>query len=452
MTESNGIDDSTKSLDNQRTLGLLNRDFLLLWQGQTISGIGVSLYQIAMLYWLLENTGSATTMGLVAMFSALPGVLLGPFGGAIADRFSRRKLIVFGDLILGITLLSVGITFLLVDGSTDLKVGLMIAAGVIVGIVGSFFRPAVTAAIPNLVPIEKLASANAMNSFSMTGSMALGQAIGGVLFRIVGAPILIFVNVITYLLSALSEVFIRLPQELPVTPPSWRSLARQFNHEVVEGIRYVWTHRGLRNMALAFAVISFITAPLSILMPILLDQHRNLPPDWFGYLMAAMAVGNLFGLALAGSIKIDGSSRAIWILISLYAMATTTFLMGTAEKSYILLIANAVSGFFMGGTTVLFTTLMQATTPDGLRGRVASVMSTVIGGTTPIAMGLSGVLADAVDQDVPFLFQSASVFCFIFVSMLIANRPFREFLSTQLVVNNRGKTGKETGRIRSSNE
>ena len=104
MTESNGIDDSTKSLDNQRTLGLLNRDFLLLWQGQTISGIGVSLYQIAMLYWLLENTGSATTMGLVAMFSALPGVLLGPFGGAIADRFSRRKLIVFGDLILGITL------------------------------------------------------------------------------------------------------------------------------------------------------------------------------------------------------------------------------------------------------------------------------------------------------------------------------------------------------------
>ena len=163
--------------------------------------------------------------------------------------------------------------------------------------------------------------------------------------------------------------------------------------------------------------------------------------------MAAMAVGNLFGLALAGSIKIDGSSRTIWILISLYAMATTTFLMGTAEKSYILLIANAVSGFFMGGTIVLFTTLMQATTPDGLRGRVASVMSTVIGGTTPIAMGLSGVLADAVDQDVPFLFQTASVFCFIFVSMLIANRPFREFLSTELVLNNRGKTGRETGHI-----
>ena len=67
-------------------------------------------------------------------------------------------------------------------------------------------------------------------------------------------------------------------------------------------------------------------------------------------------------------------------------------------------------------------------------------------------MGLSGVLADAVDQDVPFLFQSASVFCFIFVSMLIANRAFRDFLSTQLVVNNRGKTGIETGRIRSSNE
>ena len=432
MSHSNGIENAKNAPEHPHPQSLLNRDFLLLWQGQTISGLGVSLFQIAMLYWLLENTGSATTMGLVAMFAAIPGVILGPFGGAIADRFSRRKLIVFGDLILGITMLLVGVTFLFVDGATDLKVTLLIVAGIIVGIVGSFFRPSVMAAIPNLVPMKRLAAANAMNSFSMTASMALGQAIGGILFRIIGAPVMIFVNGITYMLSSLSEAFIRLPQELPDTPPSWKSLATQFNREVIEGIRYVWTHRGLRNMALAFAVISFITAPLTILLPILLDQHRNLAPDWFGYVMAAMAIGNLLGLAFAGAVKIDGASRALWILLSLYAMAATTYLMGTAEESYVLLIANMISGFFMGGTIVLFTTLMQATTPDALRGRVASVMTTVIGGTTPIAMGLSGVLADAVDQNVPLLFQGAAVLCVIFVSMLISNRPFREFLSSRL--------------------
>ena len=417
---------------------LLNRDFLLLWQGQAVSGIGTSLSQIATIYWLLQATGSATTMGLVSMAGAIPGVLLGPVGGAIADRFSRRRLIVIGDAVLGLSMLLVGVAFFVIDDAVGLKVGCLVAAGVLSGVVNAFFRPAVMAAIPNLVPMRRLNAANALNSFSMMTSMTIGQAIGGVLFRLIGAPVMFLVNGVTYLLSSLSEVFIRMPQKLPEAPPTMRSLARAFGDDIVAGLRYVWGHAGLRNMVLAFAVLNFVTAPLAVLLPILLDVHRGLASDWYGYLMAAMAAGNLVGMALAGAMRIDGPSRFVFGIATLVGVGASTLVLGVATNPVFFLAANAVSGVFNGVMMITFPTLMQATTPDALRGRVMSVMMTVMGGAMPLAMGLAGIAADAVDQNVPLLFIGAAVATAVVAIVMACNRSFREFLSTRIGVSING--------------
>ena len=431
--------DRGRQADGQSEIGrapsrLLNRDFLLLWQGQAVSGVGTSLSQIATIYWLLQATGSATTMGLVSMASALPGVLLGPIGGAIADRFSRRRLIVAGDCVLGLVMLLVGVAFFVIEDAVALKVGCLVAAGILSGIVNAFFRPAVMASIPNLVPMTRLNTANALNSFSMMTSMTVGQAVGGVLFRMLGAPVLFIVNGVTYLLSSLSEAFIRMPQKLPDTPPTLRSLMAAFGGDIVTGLRYVWGRAGLRNMVLAFAALNFVTAPLAVLLPILLDAHRGLAADWYGYLMAAMALGNLAGVALAGAMRIDGTSRFVWGVATLFAMAASTLVLGVAATPLFFLAANAVAGIFNGVMMITFTTLMQSTTPDALRGRVMSVMMTVMGGTVPIAMGLAGIAADAVNQNVPLLFIGASVATAVVALIMACNRSFREFLSMRVGV------------------
>ena len=413
---------------------LLNRDFLLLWQGQSVSGIGTSLSQIATIYWLLETTGSATTMGLVLMAAAIPSALLGPVGGALADRFPRRRLIVAGDCILGLAMLLLAGAFLLIDDAVNLKVGCLVASGVLTGVVGTFFRPAVMASIPNLAPANRLYTANAMNSFTMMASMAVGQAIGGVLFRLLGAPLLFAINGVTYLLSSLSEVFIRMPQQLPRAPPSWHALLAAFGTDIVVGLGYVWRHAGLRNLVLSFAVFNFITAPLVVLLPILLDQHRGLTPDWYGYLMAAMAAGTVAGMLFAGTVRIDGRTRLFWGIATLFCMSGATFVLGVATAPGFFLAANAVSGFGNGVMMVTFTTLLQETTPDALRGRVSSVMMTVMGGIAPLAMGLAGVLADAVDQNVPLLFASAGIATALVATTMACNRHFRAFLGTRVGV------------------
>ena len=413
---------------------LLNRDFLLLWQGQAVSGVGTSLSQIATIYWLLQATGSATTMGLVSMAGAIPGVLLGPIGGAIADRFSRRRLIVIGDALLGLAMLLLGVAFFVIEDAVAFKVGCLVAAGVLSGVVNAFFRPAVMASIPNLVPIRRLNTANALNSFSMMTSMTIGQAIGGVLFRILGAPVMFLVNGVTYLLSSLSEAFIRMPQKLPEASPTMRSLVRAFGGDIVVGLRYVWQRAGLRNMVIAFAVLNFVTAPLAVLLPILLDVHRGLTSDWYGYLMAAMAAGNLVGMGLAGAMRIDGPSRFVFGIATLLGIGASTLVLGVATNPVFFLAANAISGMFNGVMMITFPTLMQATTPDALRGRVSSVMMTVMGGTMPLAMGLAGIAADAVDQNVPVLFIVAA-FAVAGVAITMAfNRSFREFMSTRIGV------------------
>ena len=429
MADAEASSDAIKSPHER----LLNRDFLLLWQGQTVSAVGTSLFQIAILYWLMETTGSATVMGLVAMVGALPGVILGPFGGAIADRFSRKNLIVIGDVILGLAMLSLAVPFFLIEDAIQLKIGWIIVVSMTTGIVGAFFRPAVTASIPSLVPFSRLNAANSMNSISMSTSMALGQAAGGVLYRILGAPMLILINGISYLLSAFSEVFIRIPQQQPEAIASWQELGRAFLNDIRVGLKYVWSRVGLRNMMAAFAMLNFVMAPLGVLLPILLDKWLQLPADWFGYLMAAMGVGSLLGMTYAGMVRIDGISRFVYAVASLYAMSLANLVFGFATNPFLLVAANLVSGVFMGVLIVSFTTLMQATTPDELRGRVSSVMMTVMMGTVPLAMGLAGILADLVDQNIPLLFVCAGTLSGILVTGIACNKAFREFLATRLL-------------------
>ena len=148
--------------------------------------------------------------------------------------------------------------------------------------------------------------------------------------------------------------------------------------------------------------------------------------------MPAMGAGNLIGMMLAGILAINGVTRFVIAMLALYAMAGVNLVFGLATEPLVLLAANFAGGILLGIMMVAFTTLMQFTTPDELRGRVSSVMLAVIGGSVPTAMGMAGVLADVVDQNIPLLFIAAGLLAAVVVTGMVLNRPFRAFLSTKL--------------------
>ncbi|MEW8986835.1 MAG: MFS transporter, partial [Bacillus sp. (in: firmicutes)] len=136
---------------------LWSMNFFLLWQGQLVSTLGDSIYEIALTFWILYETGSPGLMGALLATSLLPKVLISPFAGVIVDRTDRRKMIILMDFIRGVCILFVGIAAIF----GFLEIWMAFVAGIILGGCAAFFNPAVTSTIPDIVPTSQIVQASA---------------------------------------------------------------------------------------------------------------------------------------------------------------------------------------------------------------------------------------------------------------------------------------------------
>lgn len=219
---------------------LLNKNFFLLWQGQAVSKLGSQVFSIAMILWIIEVTGSATIMSLIMMLSTIPALVLGPIAGAYADRHSRRLIIVFSDLLNGLAMVSFAAIVYFFPEKTKLNIIWLFATSIWVSVVNSFFFPAISASIPEIVPQKKLTGANTLSQTSLQISILVGQGLGGVFYKLLGGPVIFLLNGISYLFSATSESFIAIPQQVTKSAGDWKQQFKEFKNDVVAGMRYIW--------------------------------------------------------------------------------------------------------------------------------------------------------------------------------------------------------------------
>ncbi len=407
---------------NQEPTKLFNRNYALLFQGQLVSRLGTQIYAIAMILWIKDATDSATLVGLLLMVSAIPGVFLSPIGGAIADRFSRRKILVFSDLIRGLAMLLVAGLIYTTPDSVNLLLGLLFIVAILSGTVTAFFRPAIAAAIPDLVPKDRVVTANSLGQLSLQLSVFFGQGLGGMLFRLLGAPFLFLFNGLSFLYASLSESFINIPHVAPKEKLSVRQLWLRFLSDLKEGLSYTWNRSGLRELVFISAVFNFFTMPAVVLLPFFVEDTLRASKDWYGIILVAFGIGAFLGYMVAGIFRLPGRIRMMVLLVFMVAQSAIYGVIGFAP-SPLAVLPLALSGGFMGGyIAVNITTVLQLSTPSEVRGRVFGLLGMVAGSLTPIAMGLSGVVADAVDQNIPLIYAVSGVIMVI-LSMLVAMFP-----------------------------
>lgn len=383
---------------------LFNRDFMIQWQGQSVSRLGSQVFAAAMIFWIKHATGSASIMGLLSLISGLPAVLLTPIGGAVADRYSRRKIIIIGDLIRGVSLALLALLmFWRPDAVTAILAGLFFVS-VINGVAGSFFGPAISATIPDLVPSSQVNAANSMGQLSAQVAMFIGQGLGGVLYRIIGAPVLFLVNGLSFLYSSGSEVFVNIPQVIPERKGTLREQFRVFGQDIAEGFRFVWQKPGLRELVLLSALLSFFGAPIIMLMPFYVEDTLGVRPDWYGFILAAFGVGTMLGYLLAGILRLNSASRARLLMVFALLTPAGYVLLGLARTPMQALVLATLGGLVGGYVTVYVTTLVQLITPTEIRGRVVGLLAALSSALTPIAMGLSGVVADMLNQNIRLIY------------------------------------------------
>lgn len=409
----------------------MNKNFVLLWQGQFVSQLGTQAFTIAMMFWIKHATGSATIMGTIMMISMLPMVIMSPFGGTFADRHSRRAIIVVCDLIRGVAVVSLAILIFTAPDASNLIVVWLTFVAVLSGVVSAFFMPAIKAAIPSIVPADKVAAANSFNEGSFEISTLVGQGIGGVLYRVLGAPVLFLIDGVTFLYSAVSELFMKIPQTIPEKGRGWREEMRQFDAETREGLRFVWQRVGMRNLFLAAAVLNFFSMPFFILFPFFVEDVLGASPDWYGFLLAGFGGGSLLGYVFISSIRVSGRTRSKMLVVFLVLVSACMGAMGFVDKPAVCLALMTAAGFVSGVFNITTLTLIQLGTPEEMRGRMFGLLNTLIMGLAPISMGLTGVVADLIGQKVSLMFVICGAIMVVIALAVSTNRAFREFLALE---------------------
>jgi MFS family permease len=408
----------------------MNKNLFLLWQGQFVSRLGSQAFMIAMMFWLKHATGSATLMGTLLMLTMLPLVILSPFGGTFADRHSRRTIIIAGDAIHGAVVVALAILMFAAPDATGAIVVSLVVVAVVSGVVSAFFQPAIRAAIPSIVPPDKVAAANSLNEGSFQIATLVGQGVGGVLFRILGAPVMFLIDGVTFLYSAASEIFISIPQAIPERHSDRREEVRRFVADTKEGFRYIWSRVGMRNLFIASAVLNFFAMPYMVLFPFYVEDVLGTTPDWYGYILAGYSGGSLVGYVFYGSLRIGGKARSRLLVTFLVLLSAGLAAMGLVTKPLWSLFLIVAVGFFGGAFNVATITLIQLDTPEELRGRMFGLLQTLVGGLTPLSMGLTGVVADLLEQNVPLIFVSCGAVLVVISVTISADRDYRDFLAT----------------------
>lgn len=410
---------------------LFNRNFFLLWQGQFISQLGSQAFTIAVMFWLKHQTGSASLMGLIMAVTMLPVVVLSPIGGTVADHFSRRRIIILSDVFSGFAILILAYLFYFTPHASGIIIIWLFVACVILGVIRAFFTAAISAAIPDIVPKEKTSAANSLHQASTQISMLAGQGLGGYLFVVFGAPLLILIDGITYLFSAFSESFIEIPQKIPEKTGPLRGQFKKFKDDTLEGFRYVWKHPGMRTLFFAAAFINFFAIPFIVLLPFYVEDFLMARADWYGYLLAAFGFGSLAGYAIAGTIRTSGTVRSAIVILALILMSLCFPVFSILTSASWALLLMIIFGTLNGFLNINIITILQTSVFSEIRGRIFGVLTTITSGLVPLSMVLAGIAADLLNHNIPLIYAICGIITVILSILSASSKNFREFLRSE---------------------
>jgi len=396
---------------------LWTANFLLLWQGQLVSILGDVVYAIALGFWILAVTGSTALMGGLMAASLLPRILVSPVAGVVVDRADRRLLMIWMDALRGAAVVAVGVAAI----AGALQVWMVFSAGIVIGLCGAFFSPAVSSVIPDITGPSKVVQANSVFSMLQTGGNIVGNSAGGILFQAIGAPFLFLFNGISYLFSAASLLFARFPAIHPSQETS------RFGMELKNGLSFVWKIRGLRTLIAVGAVLNFFANMAIVLILPFYQKNPALGPLKYGIAMAVFTGGMFLGMLLTATVKVPPARRfSLFGLCGIISMACLIAFpwVGTFGVAIALL---AVAGLSNAVLNVFIMAVMQLTVPQDMRGKVFALMGMVLQGLTPIAFALAGGLAEFVP--LPVLMSACFAASIVFGLPMLMVRSFRRFIN-----------------------
>lgn len=409
------------------------RDFWLVWSGQSISMMGDGLYGIAMAWWITQELGSATALAGYALCWFIPTVTLPFIAGSLVDRTSRKALIVMMDGAQGLAVTA--LAGLLATG--NLQLWHVYAGAIILSSCAAIHGPALDASIPNLVPAAALIRANGLYATSQSVSNIAGPLFGGTLVGLVGLPLTMLINALSFWFATIATLLARIPSPRVRDEGDRGAFARMID-DATYGYKWIWKHRAILYLLLIFTAGNFLIAPTYPLEALIIknqltDSGAALGWDGafiFGLVSAAMAVGTLISaLFFTRGFAIKPMAWGVCIGWTLGAIGAIGF--GLSNSVIMALMFALLIGASGPTCNIPSQTIWMSYTPDAERGRIFAARRTIAWGIQPISIALGGLLAERIGASALFV-GSGSLIILIAVGNLIFNRTIRTLYAPDL--------------------
>ena len=380
---------------------LKNRNFFLLFTGNLVSQIGSTFYNFGIGWYILTLTSSALQAGLYLGFSGFFSILLVPFLSVYVDRWHKGKILVATDFIRGIFILAGGIV-LWFESDPQIILVMLYLVAFILAVNGAFFSPAVSAIIPEIVEDDELQDAFSMNSLIGSIQTLVGVLLAGLFYALIGIFGIFIVNGLSFILSAISEMFIKL-KHIKKTKNSSLSA---YLYELKDGMNYLVTKKGLMTMLLLIILLNFAVAPtFSNVHPYLFNLILEKPPFHLSLVASMFSLGMIVGglsVSYLGKNTSIKTSMRVGLAGTMLVFVIHNLLIGWVALDFLsyewfLGLFLTVSFFFalinMWVNIPINTGLTKAIDPS-YRGRVLGLISTFAQGLIPLSLLLTGILLE----------------------------------------------------------
>lgn len=365
---------------------LWNRDFILLLQGSAVSLMGDLMYSVAIGYWVYEKTGSNSLMGIMSSISMFVTMFLSPFTGSIVDKLSRKWVLVGMDLMQSAVMLTVGIL-----AYTDrLNVTIVIIAAFLAAFGGVFYSPASSTLMIDIIPRDDIV--RGQSTFSGMNALlnTVGSAFSGVMVAFFGVPLIIIINGLSNLYSAISEMFINVPK---TAQQGEKVNLGSVLRDTKQAIKVIASEPLLRIFIPSAILINLLGAgAFSLILPFCMEKGFSV--DMYGYLMSIYTASALVCVVLLGIVKLKPKTRFLSMAIG-FSAASAIMVIGYLSKSFVAVAICAAIGAFLNtaGNTIFSASLMLAL-PEENRGAILGFFSAATMGGSALSAVLYGLLGD----------------------------------------------------------
>lgn len=371
------------------------RTFTIIWSGQFFSILTSSLVNFAIIIWLSLQTGSAEILAFAAIAGMLPQTVIGPFTGALIDRWNRKRIMMLADTFIALCTLILALLFWF-DKAELWHIFALLALR---SVGSSFHMPAMQASVPLLAPYDQLTRIAGINQIIASVSQIAGPALGAMMITIWDIEYVLIFDVAGALIAVSSLFFVNIPN-----PEKTENSERHFLKEMKEGAMVVLRNKGLSLVFLYSIIILFFIIPISVLFPLMTLDYFNGTEFQAGVIEAVWSVGALAGGAIMG-VKVYKVNRVglinwTYILLGMAFMGSGIL----SPNGYIwFAILTCISGIAGAVYNSAFTGLVQNKIDPAALGRVFSTFYAVA--LIPSMIGLIGIgfIADTIGLNTSFI-------------------------------------------------